>query len=91
MDEFCLTPATPDNASDVSALLPKKKLRTIKKKRSAVKASPQPRLKFNSEVMCNSLIQYSESKGLTKDDLKKSGIEFNRPKMKRDAKNVLSF
>ena len=78
-----MTPTTPGDASDASALLPKKKFRTVRKKKLPGRVVPQQELKFNKEVMCNSLIQYSESKGLTKEDLKKSGLEFNRPRMKR--------
>ena len=56
-----MTPTTPRDASDASVLLPKKKLRTFRKKKSNFKVLPQQELKFNKEIMCNSLIQYSES------------------------------
>ena len=38
--------------------------------------------------MCHSLVQYSEAKGLTKDDLDKSGLAFNSNKPKKDEKDA---
>jgi hypothetical protein len=37
---FCFTPTTPGDESDASAGLPKKKYRTIKKKKSTIRAMP---------------------------------------------------
>ena len=64
-----MTPTTPGNVADASFLLPKKKFRVMRKKKSRGVVVPKQELKFNKEIMCNSLIQYSESKGLTKEDL----------------------